>query len=282
MTLVSAEWILSAEYAYRHYINEIDEVYPEDRHRCGDLSSRDDSECRDEESEHDRPRVTHDALTRHIQSRECECRRDDDSEDDDEKSAIFLARERGICEDEFQCESTQYDKWYQRKSTGESWYTIREIHSIKDEHIPKNRHTEWYPVDGKVSSTYMEHAIPLIERDNPTEDITHVWDFYTRESDDRTHSYLHHETKEWGYADRWLPDSIHIVDKAHERDTSTDDEHDEESLLEDGWKSEKSQYNRDKYREHEKETHTDTIWRWRSSFLGFIFFWMIQVSVFPE
>lgn len=101
VALVSAERILSTEYAYRHYIDEVDEIYPEYRHRCRDLAPCDDSECRDEKSEHDRPRVTHNALTCHIESCECECRRDDDREEYEEKLTILLARERGICEDEF-------------------------------------------------------------------------------------------------------------------------------------------------------------------------------------
>lgn len=108
--LVSAEWILPTEDASRDDIDEVDEVDAEDRHGGRYLAPCDDSECRDEESEHDRPRVAHDTLACHIEASECECRRDDDSEEDEEKTTIFLARERGICEDELQGESSEYDE----------------------------------------------------------------------------------------------------------------------------------------------------------------------------
>jgi hypothetical protein len=92
MRLVSAHRILSLQYPNRHDIDEIDKVDAEHRHRCSYLPSCDDSECRDEKSEHDRTRVSHDTTSTHIEPREEECRGYDDGKDDEEKLTIFLAR----------------------------------------------------------------------------------------------------------------------------------------------------------------------------------------------
>ena len=50
--LISLQRIFALKYACRDDIDEIDEVYADHRHSCRDLTSCDDSECRDEKSEH--------------------------------------------------------------------------------------------------------------------------------------------------------------------------------------------------------------------------------------
>ncbi len=99
--LISFQRILAFQYPARDHIDEIDEIDSDHRHSGRDLSSRYDRECRDEKSEHDRPRITHESAPWYIETRHKVCHRDDDSEYDEEEVAILLCSKWGIYEEEF-------------------------------------------------------------------------------------------------------------------------------------------------------------------------------------
>ncbi len=138
--MVSSHRILPGHNTCRDHIDEVDHIDAEDGEGGCDFSPADDRECRDEECEHDRPRVTHDHASRYICSCEEVGDRDDDREEREEESTIFLACECLIGEYELDREDTKYDKRYQCKSTRESRNSVRKIHRVKNKYIPKYRH----------------------------------------------------------------------------------------------------------------------------------------------
>ena len=147
MRLVSLHRVSPLHDAQSDDIDEVDEVDPEDRHSGRDLATCDDSECRDEKREYDRPRVTHDAESSDVESRDEECDRYEDREKDEDELAIFLTCFGRIRHIELQCETSEYEKCDEGKSSRQSWYTIRKIHTIEHEYIPCDRDEEWDIVD---------------------------------------------------------------------------------------------------------------------------------------
>lgn len=230
--LISLHRILSLEEASGDDIDEVDQIQSEDRYRCSNLASSDDRESSDEESEHDSTRVTHDDSSRYISSRESIGDRDDDREDREEESAIFLSRDGSICEVELQCQSSEDDEADQSKSTSQSWDTIRKIHRVKYYHIPEYGDDERYPVDGQIRSPELYIREPLIEREDPAEDMSHIGYLDTRESDQCSYSDLHQKSHDRWYLELALADCIHIVYPRDESDHYSDREDDREAMFE--------------------------------------------------
>lgn len=221
--------------------DDIDEVYHIDAEdwecRCY-LTSSHDGECCDEECKHDSSRVTHDNLARDICSCEEVGNRYDDCEEREEESAILLACKCLIGEDELDCEESEYDKRYQRKTTSKTGNSVREIDRVKNQNIPKYRHNERDIVDAVVSNNRRKCR----EINYTTEESWHICNLDTGQTYHSSYTYLHHESHYRRNPDWTLSYRVHIIDEAHEWYPDSDDEHDEESLLKQWRKVSKEEY----------------------------------------
>jgi hypothetical protein len=110
MSLISLHGILSLHDTDTYDVDEIDKIDSEDRHSSRDLASCDDRESRDEKCKYDGTRVSHESSPRDIESGDRESDGDDDSEYEEKEVTILLCCERSICEDEFDRETTEYEK----------------------------------------------------------------------------------------------------------------------------------------------------------------------------
>lgn len=129
--LVSLHRIFSLHDADAYDIYEIDKINTDNRHRCGDFSTRYDCERSDKKSEDDRPRITHDASSMDIMiGNECRNWYKHHYEHED-KLAIFHSGFSGISEVELQSEESEDDKADERKTRCEAWNPIRKINTIK-------------------------------------------------------------------------------------------------------------------------------------------------------
>lgn len=257
--------------------DDIDKVYhidTEDWECCCDLTSSDYCECRDEECEHDSSWVTHNHFSRYVRPRQEVRNRDDDGEEREKESAILLACECLIGEDELDREESEYDKRYQSKSTRKSWNSIREVHRVKNEYIPEYRYKN-RDIPYLISE---EDCVIVIQVDNITKKSWHIRNLDARESDEEPNSNLHHESDNRRDSHGTLPDSIHIVDEAHERYTDTYDEDDEESLLEERRKIPEEKYKWCEQEEHHEDRYTCSIWCRSTSLLGLIEVWSVEES----
>jgi hypothetical protein len=99
MCLISLHRILPSHHPNPYYIYEVDEIDSEHRHRCGDLASCDDRECRDQKSEHDRTTISHESSPRDIQTCNRQGHRYDDREYDEKEVTILYCSGRCIEEE---------------------------------------------------------------------------------------------------------------------------------------------------------------------------------------
>lgn len=148
-SLIAFQGIFPLEDTTRDDVDEIDEIDTKHCHGGRDLPSGDDREGREEKSEHDRARVSHKTETLDIETSHEECDRDDNREDSEEKSTIFLCGEGGIDHEKLHREASEDDKCDESKSSCQSRDTIREIHRIKYEDIPKYRDEYRKEIEGK-------------------------------------------------------------------------------------------------------------------------------------
>ncbi len=270
MSLVSSHRILPIENTSRDHIHEVDQIDPENTHSSCDLATTDDSERRNQESEHDRPWVAHDHSSRYISSCQIPCDRDDDSEDSEEESAILLAGDRRIREIEFHGESGEYDECDESKSARQTWDSVGEVHSIEHNDIPEDRDEYWYPIDRHSEFADRDDREELIEWEYSPEYIAHIWDLDTRYSDDSSDSDLHQESYDGWYFDATLADCIEIVYERYYRDDDSDDEDDHESLLEETWESCKIKHKWREYEQCDDDRYSCSIWCRGSSHLTLV------------
>lgn len=205
-------------------------------------------------------------MSGYIGSREKIRDRYDDREDREEESAVFLACECLISEDELDREESEYHEGYECESTRETRNSIREIHRVKNQHIPKYRHCKRdvvYPVISHNSRKCREIY-------NTTKKSRYITDLDARNTDNCSYSYLHEESQYRRNSYRTLPNSIHIIDEAHERYGDTDDEDDEESLLEEWRELSEDEYEWCEYEEHHEDRYTSSIGCRCASLLGLV------------
>ena len=94
------------------------------------------------------------------------------------------------------------------------------------------------------------------EIEDSTEDIAHVWDLDTRESDHGSDSYLHHEAEYGRNANPWSSNRLHIIEEWDDRYESSEDDHDVEAMFEDRCEVEDEVEDRDECKDREKNTNT--------------------------
>ena len=280
--LLPSERIFPLEDPRRHDIDEIDEVDPEDRDCGRDLAPCDDRERREDKCEHDCPWVSHDHSTRYICSSEEKCRWYNHREEDEEKSWVLDRCRGSISEWEFQSESSHDDEWYEGKSSRESRDSVREIHTVKNEDIPENRYDERDIVDTDLESLPDEIDLVVGEINNPPENITHIWDLDTRETDDNTDSYLHEESEYRRNPYPTLSDRIEIIDEGYDRDEESHPDNDMETMFEDRCKVDEEVEDREKYDKCHEDRYPRSVGNWRSSFLCFIQMWSVEKLHLPE
>ncbi len=131
MGLISFHRILSCEDPRTDYIDEVDEVDAENRHRGRYLPSGDNREGRDEECQDNRPWVTHNPRTPYIHTGYEVGNRDEYREKYEDKLAIFSRGDRRIGCVEFDREKSDDEKTDQGKSSCQAWYAVRKINTIK-------------------------------------------------------------------------------------------------------------------------------------------------------
>lgn len=262
--LVTLHRVRSLHDASHHNVDEVDEVDTEDRNSGSDFASCDDRERSNQEGKHDGSRVAHDESSRDICSSEEIGRWDDDSEDHEEEAAILLAGFGRVSEVELERESTEDEEGDERKSTRESRNSIRKIHCIEYDHIPEYRDDEREVVERDIPIKDIEVHKEVIETSDTTEDVTHIRNLDTRETDDSTNPNLHDETYYRGYTEWEFPDSVHIIEKTHECDPNTDSYHDREPFLEERREVSVEEYERTHHEEHEEDDYSGAVWSWFS------------------
>lgn len=270
--LVALHWIGSLHDASHYHIDEVDEVDTENWDGGSNLTSRYYRQCSNQEGKHDGPRVTHNEASRNICLGEEIGYGDDDSEDHEEEAAIFLAGFSRVSEVELECESTEDDEGDEWESTCESRNSVREIHRIEHDYIPKYRNQEREVVESDVPVEDIEAHEEIIEFRHATKDMTDIGNLDARESDDGSDANLHRKTYNRGYTERKLSNSIHIIEETHERDANPNHEHNRESLEKEGREVPVEKYNRAYQEKHQENNHSSTIRdRLPSSF------WLIEV-----
>ena len=277
--LFSLHRVLSCEYARCYNIDKIYEVYPKYTHRCCYLSASDDGECRYQKGEHNSTRVTHDNLPFYICVCQKKCSRNQNRENRQKKSTIFFACYGCIDHIELECESCENDKWYQRKTTRKTRNSIRKIHRIKYENIPENSHKNREKIYLYTISKSIKLECQIIYGENTTwYKMRYIRDFYTGESDNRPHTYLHQKSRYRWNTYTTFSDSIEIIDKRYQRDTNPDNQHDSESSFEKGSKTSKYIDEWCENEQRQKNRYTCSIWCGSSSFFCFVEVWSIEKS----
>ncbi len=232
MGLISLHRVLSCENTRTDHIDEVNEIDAEDRHRSCDFSSSDDREGRDKKCQDDRPRVAHNPRAFDIHAGHEVGNRYKDREEDEDELAVFSWCDRSIGRIELDGEESDDEETNEGKSTREPRNPIGKIDTIEHEDVPKCCHQDGDIVDrdrlmkeGKVEKI-------IIQKGDPSEDIRHIADLDTRNPYDNPDEYLHREPchrRDW---DPTLPDRIHIIEEAHQRDDASEDQDDMESMLE--------------------------------------------------
>ncbi len=271
--LISFERVFPSHDTTRDDIDEIDEVDTEDRYCRGDLASSDDRECCEEEGEHDRSRVTHDQFSRNICASQEECCWNNDREECEEEFRILSRSDRCVWDIELQCQSTEDDERDECESSSETRDPIRKIHTIEHKDIPENRDEEGNIIDRDPEICYHEFEMVIREIQNSSENIAHIGDLDTRESDNRSDDDLHAESEDRMNMESWFPDRLHIVEEWDNCDESCKCEYDMESMLEDLSEVENTIENRNECSECQDERDPSAIGNGFSPC-----FWLVQVG----
>lgn len=169
-----------------------------------------------------------------------------------------------VSEVELEREPTKDEEGDERESTCESRNSIREIHCIEHHDIPEYRDDEREVVEGDIPIKDIEVHEEIIETSDTTENMADIGNLDTRETDDGSNPNLHDEPYHWGYTEWELPDSVHVIEKAHERDPNTDNYHDGEPFLEERREVSVEEYERTHHEEYEEDDYSGAVWSWFS------------------
>ena len=211
--LISFHRVLSLEYSSSDHIDKIYEVESKDRYSSSNLSSSNDSKCCNKKGKHNGSRISHNHFSGNIRSSKKIGNRNNNGKYTMEKSTIFLTCYRCVSEIELECETAKNNETNKSKATSKPRNSIRKIYSIKNYNIPYNRYNNRYPIDAYGKVLYLKAPEPFIKRNNSSENMAHIGDFYARETDNCSDANLHYESCKGWYFYTTFSDSIQIIDE---------------------------------------------------------------------
>lgn len=282
MCLISFHWILSFEYSSSDNIYKIYEVESKDWYGSSNLSSSNDSKCCNKKSKHNSSRISHNHFSGNIRSSKKIGNRNNNSEYTEKESTIFLTCYRRVSQIEFECETTKNNETNKSKTTSKTRNSIRKIYSIKNHNVPYNGYNNWYPIDTYGEILYLKTPEPFIKRNNSSENMAHIGDFYARKTDNCPDPNLHYKSCNGWYFYITFSDSIKIIDEWDYRYNYSNSEDDDKSFFEEWRKISKKKNQRTHQKKCNENGYACSVWGWVSSFFALIEMRTIKKSSLSE
>jgi len=225
---VSLERIFLVIESYENDIECIDDIHSENTCYRGNFSTRDDSQSGDHEGEKHTSTISREEkFSGVIETPKDNNWRQKNGEDEKNELRIFLWSKSVVGEIEFGSQHSDDKEGDSSKTRGHTRHRIAPIERVHDENIPDDGEEERDNIHGYSENIKLE----VIEIDNASKNIANISDFYTSNTNERSDSYLHDESKKRRDTNRTFAKNMEPIQNTNSNYDSSANENDDEFFI---------------------------------------------------